>query len=115
MFKGLGNLGDMGKMLAKAQELQSEMGNMTQELDNMQVEADAGAGLVKVVATGKGNIKSIDIDSSLMQEAEKGVLEDLVMSAVNSAKEKAETMSQTHMQQLSEKFGIPMGKGIPGL
>jgi len=109
MFKGLSNLGDMGKMLAKAQELQSEMGSMKKELETMTVEAESGAGLVKVTATGKGTIKNITVDPSLIKEGEKGVLEDLVVSAINSALAKTQDLSQQHMQKLSEKFGLPAG------
>ena len=62
MFKGLGALGDMAGMMKKAQEMQSKMGEMQEELHNIMVVGEAGAGLVKATASAKGDLKSLDID-----------------------------------------------------
>jgi nucleoid-associated protein EbfC len=108
MFKGLGNLADMGKMLAKAQQLKTEMIEAQAELEGMTVEAEAGAGLVKVTANGKGKVQQVHIDPSLLINSEQGVLQDLIVTAVNAAKEKAEDLSREHTKKLSEKFGFPL-------
>ncbi|MEL6587140.1 MAG: YbaB/EbfC family nucleoid-associated protein, partial [Pseudomonadota bacterium] len=62
MFKGLGGLGDMAGMMKKAQEMQSKMGEMQDELANIQVTGESGAGLVKATATAKGDLVALDID-----------------------------------------------------
>lgn len=112
MFKGLG---DMGKILAKAQEMQAEMGNMSNELREMTVDAEAGAGLVKVTATGEGEIRRIHIDPSLLTNDEQEILQDLIILAVNTALVKAKDLSRQHMQKISEKFGIPLPENGLGI
>ena len=58
MFKGLGQLGDMAKMMKQAQEMQQKMLDSQKELDNIEVVGEAGGGLVKVVSTAKGNFRN---------------------------------------------------------
>ena len=77
MFKGLGQLGDMAKLMKQAQEMQQKMLDAQSELDNIEVIGEAGGGLVKVVATAKGNFKNIEIDESILIPSEKQVIEDL--------------------------------------
>ena len=71
MFKGLGQLGDMAKLMKQAQEMQQKMLDAQRELDNVEVIGEAGDGLVKVVATAKGNFKNIEIDDSILIQSEK--------------------------------------------
>ena len=65
MFKGLGQLGDMAKLMKQAQEMQQKMLDAQSELDNVEVIGESGGGLVKVVATAKGNYKNIEIDERI--------------------------------------------------
>ena len=76
MFKGLGGLGDMAGMMKKAQEMQSKMGEMQEELHNIMVVGEAGAGLVKATASAKGDLKSLDIDPSIFNGDDKEVVEE---------------------------------------
>ena len=64
MLKGLGQLGDMAKIMKQAQEMQSKMADVQSRLDNIEVLGEAGAGLVKGTATAKGQVIRIDIDNS---------------------------------------------------
>jgi len=78
MFKGLGGLGDMAKMMKSAQEMQGKMAQMQEDLDNVMVTGESGAGLVKATATAKGELKGLDIDPSIFDPNEKEVVEDLI-------------------------------------
>ncbi|MEL7184740.1 MAG: YbaB/EbfC family nucleoid-associated protein, partial [Pseudomonadota bacterium] len=97
MFKGLGGLGDMAGMMKKAQEMQSKMGEMQDELANIQVTGESGAGLVKATATAKGDLVALDIDPSIFQPDEKEVVEDLILAAIKDAQVKATERSQQEM------------------
>jgi len=72
---------NLTEMMKKAQAMQSQMADMQAEMDNMNVEGVAGAGMVKVVLSGKGDMKSISIDDSLFSSEEREVLEDLIIAA----------------------------------
>ena len=78
MFKGLGNLGDMGKMMKAAQEMQGKMAQMQDDLNSITVMGEAGAGLVKATATAKGELTALDIDPSIFTSDDKEVVEDLI-------------------------------------
>ena len=71
MFKGLGQLGDMAKLMKQAQEMQQKMLDAQSELDNIEVLGEAGGGLVKVVATAKGNFKNIVVMIAIIEDINK--------------------------------------------
>ena len=108
-----GKLGDMGALFKQAQEMQSKMENMQSELENMTVEGQAGAGLVKVTMTLKGTVKELNIDPSLIKPEDKEILEDLVMSALNDAKSKADEQSAAEMEKITGGIGLPAGFKLP--
>ena len=97
----------MTEMLKKAQEMQAKMGDMQAELDNMEVEGVAGAGLVKVVLTGKGDMKSVKIDDSLYSSEDREVLEDLILAAHNQAKAKVADAAANQMKDITG--GLDLG------
>lgn len=113
MFKGLGGLGDMAGMMKKAQEMQSKMGEMQDELHNMMVVGEAGAGLVKATATAKGDLKALDIDPSIFNGDDKEVVEDLILAAVKEAQAKAAERAQEEMSKLTDGLGLPAGMKLP--
>ena len=88
MFKGLGNLGDMGKMMKAAQEMQGKMAQMQDDLNSITVIGEAGAGLVKATATAKGELTALDIHPSIFKGEDKEVVEDLILAAVKDAQQK---------------------------
>ena len=102
-MKGLNDL------MKQAQEMQQKMQDSQQEIANMEVSGEAGAGLVKVLMTGRHDVKRVEIDPSLMQE-DKEMLEDLIAAAVNDAVKKVERESQEKMQSMTQ--GIPMPEGF---
>ena len=113
MLKGLGGLGDMAKMMKSAQELQTKMAQMQEELHNVMVTGEAGAGLVKATASAKGELKALDIDPSIFNGDDKEVVEDLILAAVKDAQAKATEKAQEEMTKLTEGLGLPKDIKLP--
>ena len=99
-------------MMKKAAELQSKMKAMQDELDHIEVEGLSGGGLLSVRMTAKGEVKSVTIDPSLMKADEIEILEDLLVTALNDARRKAEAAMQDKMQTLTGGLGLPPGLGL---
>ena len=110
MFKGLG---DMGKMMKAAQEMQSKMAALQEDLDAITVVGESGAGLVKATATAKGELTALDIDPSIFQPDEKEVVEDLILAAIKDAQSKAAERSQSEMRKITEGMGLPADMKLP--
>ena len=105
-------MADFMGMMKKAAELQSKMKAMQDELDHVEVEGASGGGLVSVTMTAKGEVKSVKIDPSLMKADEIEILEDLLVTALNDARRKAEAAMQEKMQALTGGLGLPPGLGL---
>lgn len=104
---------NMADMFGKFSELQSKVQEAQQELENIEVEAEAGGGMVKVTANGKRKILSIKLDKDVIDPDDSEILEDLVVAGVNKALEKAEEAAQEKMQEAYK--GMLPGGGIPGM
>ncbi|NRB03177.1 MAG: YbaB/EbfC family nucleoid-associated protein [Rhodobacteraceae bacterium] len=113
MFKGLGGLGDMAGMMKKAQEMQTKMAEMQDELHNVMVTGESGAGLVKATASAKGELKALDIDPSIFNGDDKEVVEDLILAAIKDAQQKASDKSQEELAKLTEGLGLPKDMKLP--
>ena len=113
MLKGLGGIADMGKMMKAAQEMQTKMTELQEELDSMTVTGESGAGLVKATATAKGELTALDIDPSIFQPDEKEVVEDLILAAIKDAQSRAEDKRQQEMSKLTEGMGLPADMKLP--
>ncbi len=113
MLKGLGGLGDMAGMMKKAQEMQTKMAEMQDELHNVMVTGESGAGLVKATATAKGDLKALDIDPSIFNSDDKEVVEDLILAAIKDAQAKAAEKAQEEMSKLTEGLGLPKDMKLP--
>ena len=103
---------NLGNLMQQAQKVQEKMKKMQDDLVNMEVHGESGAGLVKIIMTGKHDIKRVSIDDSLMTE-DKEVLEDLIAAAVNDAVRKVETASQGKMGDMTAGMGLPAGFKLP--
>lgn len=107
---------EMIKAAQKAAEtIQTQMNDMQAKLDALEVEGQAGGGLVKVRATAKGRILSVTIDESLMKPEEKQIVEDLVTAAFNDARDKADRISNDEMQKMQGGLPLPPGFKLPGM
>ena len=113
MLKGLGGLGDMAKMMKQAQEMQGKMAQMQEDMANIMVTGESGAGLVKATATAKGELKGLDIDPSIFNGDDKEVVEDLILAAIKDAQGKASERAQAEMAKLTEGMGLPADMKLP--
>ena len=113
MLKGLGGLGDMAKMMKAAGDMQAKMAELQETLAQTVVLGEAGAGLVKVRVTAKGEVTGLDIDPSILVASEKEVVEDLILAAIHDAQAKAATRGQQEMAKLTEGLGLPPGMKLP--
>jgi nucleoid-associated protein EbfC len=104
---------NIGQMLKQAQEMQDRMAEMQERLAGAEVSGAAGAGLVQVTLTGKGEVKRIRIDKSLMLPDELEVLEDLLMAAFNDAKSHLDAHVAEEMQKLTGGLKLPPGIKLP--
>jgi len=105
-------MADFLGMMKQAAQLQSKMKAMQDELDHVEVEGVSGGGMVQVRMTAKMEVKTIKIDPSLMKAEDREILEDLVVTACNDARRKAEVAMQEKMQSLTGGLGLPPGLGL---
>tara|TARA_Y100001970_G_scaffold278922_1_gene385369 strand:+ start:1760 stop:2083 length:324 start_codon:yes stop_codon:yes gene_type:complete len=104
---------NIGNMMKQAQELQKKMADAQENLKSIEVEGNAGGGLVKVIISAKGDIKRISIDKSIMKEDEKEITEDLIVAAINDAKQKAEEVAKEEMKKVTGGISLPPGMKFP--
>lgn len=103
---------NMGDVMKQVQEMQGKMQQMQDELANIEVQGQSGAGLVSVSMTGRNDVRRVTIDQSLMTE-DKGMLEDLLAAAVNDAVRRVEEAKNEKMKNLAGGLGIPPGFKMP--
>lgn len=108
-MKGMPN---MGQLMKQAQQFQSKMAKLQEELNDQTVEASSGGSMVTAVANGGQEIVSITIDPEVVDPEDLEMLQDLVMAAVNDALSKAKEMVNEEMGKLTKGMNIP---GMPGL
>ena len=101
---------DLMGMMGKVREMQARMQKVQEELEALEVQGSAGGGLVSVTMTGKGDMRRVHIDPSLMKPDEAEILEDLVLAACNDAKRKVEATMQQKMAEVTG--GLPMPPGM---
>ena len=104
--------GQLAGLMKQAQAMQDNMKKMQDQLAAIEVEGQAGAGMVKVVMTCKNDVKRVTIDPSLLSD-DKDMLEDLVAAAFNDAVRKAEATSNEKMGSLTAGLPLPSGFKLP--
>ena len=104
---------DFMKMMSKAKEMQSRMAGLQDELAGIEVTGTSGAGLVSVSITGKGELRGVKIDPSLMKPEEVEILEDLIVAAHRDAHVKAEAAIAEKMADITGGMGMPGGFKLP--
>jgi DNA-binding YbaB/EbfC family protein len=105
------NIPNMGNLLKQAQQFQSKMAKLQEELAGRTVEASSGGGMVTVVANGKQEILSITIDPEVVDSDDTEMLQDLILAAVNDALTRAKAMVSEEMGKLTHGLNLP---NIPG-
>jgi len=104
--------GMLGNLMKQAQEMQANMEKAQQELANIEVLGESGAGMVKITMNGRHDVRRVEIDPSLMGE-DKEMLEDLVAAAVNDAVRKVEKMTKDKMSSFTAGLNLPPGVKLP--
>ncbi len=107
MFKGLGNLANLGNLMKQAQEMGGKMREINEELKAKRVTGSAGAGMVEVDANGVGEILAVRIDPSLMAKQDREFIEDLLPAAINAAQQKVKELYAEQMQSLTGGLNLP--------
>jgi DNA-binding YbaB/EbfC family protein len=105
---------NLGNLMKQAQAMQQKMTELQERLAQMEVEGQSGAGMVKAVVNGKGEVKRMRIEPSVVDPADVGMLEDLIVAACNDARAKADAMNAEESQKLMGGLGLPPGLGLPG-
>lgn len=104
---------DIIGLMGKVKEMQAKMQEMQEDLSTLVVTGQSGGGLVKVVLSGKGDMKSLSVDPSLIRPDEAEILEDLVLAAHNDAKSKLEETVAAKTRELTAGLPIPAGMKLP--
>ncbi len=100
---------DLMKMMKQAQEIQGRMQKMQEDLQALEVAGQSGAGMVKVTLNGKGEVRGVRIDPSLMKPGENEMLEDLLIAAFQDARTKVDAEMQAKMQEVTGGLPLPPG------
>lgn len=104
---------NLSQMMKQAQEMQTKMAQMQEKLGEIEVTGQAGAGMVTATLNGKGEMRGLKIDKSLVDPDDVEVLEDLVVAAVNDAKAKVEAQVQEETERLMGGLKLPPGMKLP--
>ena len=104
---------NLGAMMKQAQQMQAKMEETQRKLDEIAVEGASGGGMVKVVSSAKGDVKSVTIDPSIVDPADVEMIEDLVLAALNDAKSKAEAAMAEEMKSVTGGLQLPPGMKLP--
>ena len=113
MLKGLGDMGDLSKMMEAARQMQTKMTEMQEGLARLTVVGESGAGLVKATATAKGELTALEIDPSIFVASEKEVVEDLILAAIKDAQRRAADKAAQEMARLTREMGLPADMKLP--
>lgn len=105
---------DLADLFKQAKAMQEKAAEIQAGLAGIEVEGQSGGGLVRVMLSGKAEMKRIAIDPSLLKPEEREIVEDLIVAAHADAKAKAEAKMAEEMQKLAGGLGLPPGFGIPG-
>lgn len=104
--------GNMGGMMKQLQKMQAKMEEIQGELEQAQVEGSAGGGMVKVIVNGKQDLQEIKIDPEVVDPEDVEMLQDLIVAAVNQARQKAQELQAEQMSALTGGINIP-GMNLP--
>ena len=103
----MASIGAMGDLLKQAQEMQSRMAKIQEELAGKTVQGSAGGGMVQVTINGQFQVTAVQIEPAVVNAAEKQMLEDLVLAAMNDGMRKARDLASAEMSKLTGGFKIP--------
>lgn len=108
-------MADLMGLMKQAREMQQKIAAAQEQLDREEVTGEAGAGLVSVTMTAKGEIKGIKLDPTILVPSEAEVVEDLIVAASADARRKAEAVQQRVMKDAAGGLQLPPGMSLPGM
>ena len=103
---------NIGNMMKQAQEMQKKMEAMQEQLADAEITGQSGGGMISITISGKGDMKNVAIDESLMSE-DKEIIQDLMVVAFNDAKSKLDTYTQEETQKIMGGLNLPAGFKMP--
>ena len=104
---------NIGKMMKQAQEMQSKMAKMQEDLQASEHSGTSGGGLVHVLLNGKFEMRSLKIDPSIFNESDAEMVGDLIVAAFNDAKRKVDVFNKSEMAKLTGGLTLPEGMNLP--
>lgn len=104
---------NFAQMMKQAQDMQQKMQDIQDALADMEITGAAGGGMVEITLNGKGEGRRVRIDPSLTGDADTGVLEDLVVAAINDARGKVDALAREKMSELTGGIELPPGMQLP--
>lgn len=104
---------DLGELMKQAGAMQARLAAAQEKIAALEIEGQAGGGMVKIVLNGKGYAKAVAIERGLLKPEEGEVLEDLIAAAINDAKSKLETQAAEEMKALTAGLPLPPGMKLP--
>lgn len=104
---------DLSGLLKQAQAMQSKMAEVQAELERLEIEGTSGAGLVRVLLSGKGELKRLNLDPTLLKPEEREILEDLIIAAHGDARKRLDERLGAEMAKLTGGLGLPPGLKLP--
>jgi DNA-binding YbaB/EbfC family protein len=104
---------NIGQLMKQAQQMQSKMAEMQAKMAEAEMSGAAGGSMVNITVNGKGDIKKLSIDPSLLTPDDKEVVEDLIVAAYNDAKAKVERFTQEEMAKMTGGLQLPPGMKLP--
>jgi nucleoid-associated protein EbfC len=104
---------NLAGLMKQAQQMQSKMQEMQDELSRLEVTGEAGAGMVRVTLNGKGEMRGIQIDPKVVDPSDTEMLQDLIVAAHRAAKDKVEAAAAAEMQKVTGGLNLPAGMKLP--
>jgi nucleoid-associated protein EbfC len=104
---------NLSGLMKQAQQMQAKMAEMQSKLESMEIEGEAGAGLVIVTLNGKGDLRRIKLDPKVVDPADAEMLEDLIVAAHTNARQKLEAAASAEMQKVTGGLQLPPGMKLP--
>jgi hypothetical protein len=104
---------NLGQLMKQAQQMQSKMAELQAQLETVEMAGMAGGGMVQVTLNGKGDLKKIKIDKSVLDPNDAEVVEDLIVAAFNDARQKVNAYNEAEMQKLTGGLSLPGGMKLP--
>ena len=104
---------DIMGLMKKAQAVQAKMKDVQEELERLEVEGQSGGGMVKITLNGKGQMKAVALDPSLMVPQDREMVEDLILAAHADARAKVDRLAEEKMQAVTAGLPMPPGMKLP--